>query len=40
MSNRNTRLLTDQDCLICRTVLAFLSAPLLLLLGAATAIAM
>ncbi len=39
MSYRNTRLLNPQDCSICRTILSFLTTPLLLLLSAATVIA-
>jgi hypothetical protein len=40
MSTPNTRLMDAEDCIICRTVLGFLSLPLLLLMAAATAIAL
>lgn len=40
MSNRKTALLNAQDCLIRRTVLGFVYAPLLLLLVAASALAL
>ena len=39
MSDGTTGLLNPQDCTVCRTVLSFLSTPLVLLLSAATVIA-
>ena len=40
MSTPNTRLMAAEDCIICLTILGFLSFPLLLLMAAATAIAL
>ncbi len=40
MSYQNTALLEPQDCLICRIVLGFLTAPLVLLVLAAMSIAL
>jgi hypothetical protein len=39
MSYHNTSLLEPQDCLICRTILGFLTAPLILLVLAAVSVA-
>jgi hypothetical protein len=40
MSHQNAHLIDTHDGVICRTLLSFLSAPLLLLMSAATLIAL
>ncbi len=40
MSYQNTSMLDPQDCLICRTVLGFLTAPLVFLLVVGSIIAL
>ncbi len=40
MKTLSTRALEGMDCLVCRTVLGFLTTPLLLVMGAGVAIAL